>query len=93
MKKTGLVLISGIVVLVAILMFTSYSQPKELECLRLYKEWSDYKDYEALQLGEREAFLDRAHILVNYVEKGCPEFHQIDFHYRIAKDTIKSFEP
>ncbi|MGD8432150.1 MAG: hypothetical protein PVG23_06205 [Nitrosopumilaceae archaeon] len=93
MKKTEIGLISAIVVIVAVFAFSSYSQSKELECLRLYKEWSDYEDYVALQLGNMEAHLDRAYILANYVEKGCPEFRQMDFLYRIANDTITAMEP
>ena len=91
MKRIEIVLVAIIIALSATLVASHIFQSHEQTCFKLYKEWSDFEDWNALQLGEREAVTERAKILVKYVEMNCPEFRDMDFIYNLAKQWLESF--
>ncbi len=92
MKKIILGLIAVILALSASLVITNISQPHELTCLKLYKEWSDFEDWEAIQLAERDASIKKAKMLIKYVEMDCPEFRDLETHHTAAKNILENYQ-
>ena len=92
MRKVILGLIVVILALSVSLVITNISQPHELTCLKLYKEWSDFEDWEAIQLAERDASIKRAKILIKYVEMDCPEFRDLETHHTAAKNILDNYQ-
>ncbi|MGH9998611.1 MAG: hypothetical protein ACRD90_01965 [Nitrosopumilaceae archaeon] len=91
MKKIEFGLISIILVLAIAIIVTFFAQSEELICLRLYKSFTDFKDQTGLESAERVALVKHAKLVVEYVERGCPDFNQQDFIYRNAKSILEKF--
>ena len=60
------------------------SQSHEVDCLRIYKELRENLRTEERQLGERDAILKERELVIDYVDKECPNFPDLEFMYQQA---------
>ena len=91
MNKKSILLAVGILIIIPLIVGwmignSSFfnSQPKELECLRLYKDIRENSRTTERQLAEREAILREKDLLIKYVDYKCPDFPDLDLMYKQA---------
>jgi hypothetical protein len=70
-------LIGVIVILGTLVVVQNFVQSKELSCLRLYKDINELSRTNEMQLGEPETIQKRKDLILEYVAKDCPDFHDL----------------
>lgn len=60
------------------------SHDRELDCLRLYKDIRENSRTPERQIAERESIIKEKSLLIEYVDKKCPNFTDLDLMYQQA---------
>ncbi len=71
-----------IIILVIFIIGSNFSESKELDCLRLYKDVREISRTPEMQLAEPEPIKLQKLLILEYVEKNCPEFEDLAFMYK-----------
>lgn len=71
------------VALAIVLMIEIFTDAKDLECLRLYKEINEINRTPEMQLAEPHPLSLQKLLILEYVEKNCPEFTDLAFMYKV----------
>lgn len=80
--KIKLLIIGIMLILVGSLTLLVFSQQAETECLRLYKKIHENNKIPEMQLAESEIIQLQKLLILEYVEKNCPQFTDLDFMYK-----------
>lgn len=59
-----------------------FSQQAETECLMLYKEIHENNKTHEMQLAESKIIQLQKSLILEYVEKNCPKFTDLNFIYK-----------
>ena len=94
--KTRLLII-GLIGVMAILgtlvAVQNFTEAKELACLHLYKDINEISRTTEMQLAERETIQKHKDLIFEYVEKDCPDFHDLKAIYNNYKQNFPIESP
>jgi hypothetical protein len=88
--KTRLLIftLNGILaILITMIVLQNFVESKELACLRLYKDINELSRTSEMQTAESEAIHKRQNMIFEYVEKSCPDFHDLELIYNNYKQN------
>lgn len=84
-----IIILAGIIaVLVTLVVLQTFTESKELVCLRLYKDINELSRSAEMYTAEPEAVYKHKVLIFEYVEKTCPDFQDLEIIYNNYKQTF-----
>lgn len=91
------VLIIGLIGIISILgtlvVVQNFSESKELSCLHLYRDINEISHTNEMVLAEHETIQKHKDLIFEYVEKDCPDFHDLKSIYNNYKQNVPIESP
>lgn len=89
--KTRLLIIGMIDIIVifgTLVVVQNFIESKELSCIRLYRNINEISRTNEMALAEHETIQKHKDLIFEYVEKNCPDFHDLKSIYNNYKQNI-----
>lgn len=84
-----IIILAGIIaILVTLVVLQTFTESKELVCLRLYKDINELSRNAEMYTAEPEVVYKHKVLIFEYVEKTCPDFQDLEIIYNNYKQTF-----
>lgn len=82
-----IILVGIIAILTYLIVLQTFTESKELTCLRLYKDINEISRSVEMSIAESETVYKHKVLIFEYVEKTCPDFQDLKLIYNNYKQT------